>query len=372
MFAVPVIVTLLCAAVALVVAAVAFIRFYLPRMGLNLKNLHEMGEQYEKDLKSFAVLVLLLCLVMLAFLIAAIVITNRFLTRFVLRRIQEPLELLSAGVERVRAGDLETPICYERDDEFRPVCEAVNLMSERLAASASREEAEAQSRRELFAGISHDLRSPLTSVRAYTEALLDGVAQTPEDVRRYLMTIRKHEADLERMVGELFLYSKMELRDYPVKLQPLDLAAELARITEENPMEGLAVDLAGVPPLTVLADRELLERVVVNLMENSRKYRERACATVTFSAKKEDGMIRLCVADDGPGVPEELLPRLFDAFYRTDPARRNPAGGSGLGLAIVRRAMERMGGRVSAETRTGGGLAVTLYLQGGSEKCQES
>lgn len=360
MFLIPVAVTVATAIFMFAVAALVFKYAYLPRM----KPLEEMGEQYEREIKSFLFLVAGLCLLMLVLLILSIVLTNRFLTRFMFRRVEEPLLLLTEGVEKVSAGRLDYAIPYDRTDEFRAVCEAFNDMTARLKSAADQSAAEEQSRRELFAGISHDLRSPLTSVRAYTEALLDGVAKTPEDTRRYLTKIRLHEAEIEHMVEALFLYTKMELRDYPVHLQTLDLAAELARICEENPSDAhLTVDRSGVPPLAVTADPFLLERILLNLLDNSRKYRRGETAHVRISAARADGGVLLSVTDDGIGVKAELLPRLFDPFYRTDPARNNPAGGSGLGLAIVREAAEHLGGRVWAETAPGGGLCIRILLQ---------
>ena len=362
MVLVPVVVTVLVAALALGVAFYAFTRFYLPRMGLELRDLHDMGEIYEGELKSFVVLLGVLGLVMLTLLVLTVVLTNRFLVRFMLRRVEEPVGRLTAAAARISEGDLGTRIAYERQDEFLPVCEAFDRMGERLRVSGERAAAEEQSRRELFAGISHDLRSPLTSVRAYTEALLDGVAQTPEDARRYLTKIRTHEAEIERLVEALFLYTKMQLRDYPVHTTAVHLAPELARITEDNPMDHLTVDLGGVGDVFVAADPFLLERVTVNLLDNSRKYRRGDTATVTVTAERGGEGVRLTFRDDGIGVPPETLPRLFDPFYRTDPARAYPAGGSGLGLAIVREAVRHMGGRVFAESPQGGGLAVHIIL----------
>lgn len=369
MFAVPVAVTAAVAFAALGAAYLVFVRFYLPRLGLDLKSIHDMGERYEDDLRSFVLFAALLVAVMLALLVAAIAVTNRFLTRFLIRVIGEPLDGIAASVERISSGDLETPVVYERHDEFRPAFDAVELMRTRLRESAERTEAEEQSRRELFAGISHDLRSPLTSVRAYTEALIDGVAATPEDERRYLEKIRTHELEIERLTGSLFLYSKLGLKEYPVHLQTLDLRAELMRTVGDNPMEHLEADLTAVPPLYVTADRMLLERIAVNLLGNSCKYRSGGTAHVTVSAEKCGAGVRVCFADDGPGVPDAVLGRLFDAFYRADPARGDHADGSGLGLAVVRRAVERMGGKVSAENSASGGLCVYIVLpEGDAEK----
>lgn len=363
MFVLPVAATAVAAAVAAGLAFLVFTRLYLPRLGLDLRELHDMGEQYEDSLKSFLVFAAILCIVMLAFMVAAIIVTNRFLTRFIFRRLEEPLDIISEAVGRVSAGDLETPVVYGRDDEFRPVTDALELMRRRLYDSAERTATEEQVRRELFAGISHDLRSPLTSVRAYTEALIDGVAKTPEDEEKYLRKIRSHELEIERMTDELFLYSKMELSDYPVHIRRIDVGEELERVIADNPMEHLSVNVAAPEGLSAAADPMLFERVTVNLLGNSRKYRCGDTAHVTVTAARTGDGILLAFADDGPGVPDDLLARLFEPFYRTDPARKNPAGGSGLGLAIVRRAVDHMGGSVWAENLKDGGLCVKIILR---------
>lgn len=364
MFLIPVAVTVITALGVLGIASYAFIHFYLPRMGLTVKELHEMGEQYEGDLKSFLILITVLCLVMLILLCLSIIFTSRFLTRFMIRRLEKPLNLLTEGVANISAGHLEYTIYYPHTDEFAPVCAAFNDMANRLKKSAEQLASEEQHRKELFAGISHDLRSPLTSVRAYTEALLDGVAKTPEDMRRYLNKIQLHEAEIEHMVEALFLYTKMGLKDYPVHLQTLNIRQELLRICEKNPSDKhLSIDTAAVLPYDVTADPFLLERVILNLLDNSYKYRRGEVAHITIHTSHESDGILLSFSDDGIGVAEELLSRLFDPFYRTDPARNHPAGGSGLGLAIVREAVNHIGGKVWAEKPSGGGLCIQILMK---------
>lgn len=151
-------------------------RVWLPRLGLSFAALHETGEQLETAFagaKAFAAIyagtVILALLVTVAF-------TNFYLTRSLFRHISAPLQTLVAGVERIRGGDLESPIGYTAEDEFKPACDAVDAMAARLKASLDAQSRQ-QQRQELIAGMSHDLKSPLTSIRAYTEGLLDGVAK---------------------------------------------------------------------------------------------------------------------------------------------------------------------------------------------------
>ena len=302
-------------------------------------------------------------LVLLCAVLAAILLTNRFLTRFVIRRVTGPLDLLAGGVREIRDGNLDHRIEYDSADEFAPVCAAFNEMAERLAASVEQSMRHEQSRKELLAGISHDLRSPLTSIRAYVEGLLDGVARTPEMQQRYLQTIRTKAEDIDRMVSQLFLFSKMELDEYPTHPQPLRLdeaVQELAR-TAETDYPDLRITAETVPA-TVKADPDELHRILRNIADNSRKYKNKPVGNLHIALQTTENDCILSLTDDGPGVPPDACGKLFDVFYRSDPARKNPAGGSGLGLAIAAKAVQRMNGNIRAENAENGGLRIVITL----------
>lgn len=292
-----------------------------------------------------------------------ILMTNRFLTRFVVRKIEEPLNLLSEGARRLGEGDLDFRITYTGKDEFAPVCGAFNEMAARLKESVERTRRDEESRKELLAGISHDLRSPLTSIRAYVEGLLDGVAQTEESKRRYLRTIRTKAEDIDRLVSQLFLYSKLDLEGVPMEMRPIRLDEFVTGFVDEASLDsrthGLEITAEHLAPVTVSADPEQLRRVLANILENSIKYKNKETGHLRITLE-ESGL--LVLADDGPGVPEDALPKLFDVFYRSDPARKNPAGGSGLGLAIAAKAVQGMGGTIRASSGPEGGLAIEISL----------
>lgn len=304
-------------------------------------------------------------LLVLAAALAAVLLTNRFLTRFVFQRIEQPLDLLAGGVHQIRDGNLDFRIEYDGKDEFAPVCADFNEMAERLRQSVEQTLRHEQSRRELMAGISHDLRSPLTSIKAYVEGLLDGVARTPERQRRYLETIREKAEDIDRMVSQIFLFSKMELAEYPMHPETLRLDEEVDRLVQaaapEYRARGLEITVQAVPA-TVRADPDLPRRILLNIIDNSAKYKGKPAGHLHITVQAADGVCTLTLTDDGPGVPAEACGKLFDVFYRSDPARKNPAGGSGLGLAIAAKAAARMGGTIRAENAPGGGLSIILTL----------
>ncbi|WP_243113130.1 HAMP domain-containing sensor histidine kinase [Ruminococcus sp. Marseille-P6503] len=295
----------------------------------------------------------------------SVALTNRFLTRFVFRSIEKPLDILTNGVHEIRDGNLDFHIEYDRNDEFLPVCGDFNEMAVRLKESVDRIQRQEQSRKELLAGISHDIRSPLTSIQAYVEGLLDGVARTPEAQRSYLTTVKAKAQDLDHMVSQLFLFSKMELGDCPDNSVRLRLdekaAAAAAEAKEEYERHGLHLETE-LTPVTVTADPLQLDRVIANIMENSLKYKQRKTGLLRIELIKKGSDCMLTFDDDGPGVPEEALPRLFEAFYRGDPARKDPHKGSGLGLAIAENIITRAGGSIQAKKSKLGGLRIEIRL----------
>jgi signal transduction histidine kinase len=311
------------------------------------------------------VLVILAFILMFAILIS-ILITNRFLTKFVFQKIEHPLDILSDGVRQISDGNLEHRIVYECQDEFAPICADFNEMAARLKASVELTKQHEQSRKELLAGISHDLRSPLTSIRAYVEGLLDGIAKTPENQKGYLEIIKNKAEDIDRMLSKIFLFSKMELGEYPDNPELLRLDDEVRQFIRalgtEYEEKGLILSANALVPATVSADPDQLRRVLTNIMENSAKYRTKDTGTLTISLWEDNGGYLLSLCDDGPGVPKEALSHLFEVFYRSDPSRQNPHRGSGLGLAIAANAILRMKGTIEAKTGKNGGLEIVIWL----------
>lgn len=333
------------------------------------------GHQYELQLfgsehaVSYHTLKLVLVfagITLLFTILASVYLTNRFLTRFVFRKIEAPLDILAKGVQEIGAGNLDYRIVYLEQDEFAPICAQFNEMAMRLKRSVEETQRHEESRKELMASLSHDLRSPLTSILAYVEGLLDGVANTPEKQRMYLTTVQSKAEQLRDMVSQIFLYSKMELEAFPVHCVPMQLDEEIRALVHElsgdYAAKGLAVDTDILQPSRALADPELLRRCIVNILDNSAKYKTADHGRAMLSVAPCAAGIRLTLTDDGPGVAPQAQEKLFDVFYRSDPARSSSVQGSGLGLAIVARAVQRMNGTVTARSVQPHGLCVEITL----------
>ena len=300
-----------------------------------------------------------------ALFIILISIISNILTHRMTRRIVKPLEPLSEGVRQIHDNNLTYRIDYQGNDEFRPVCDAFNEMAAKLESSTVRRKKDEANRRELIVGISHDLRTPLTSIKGYIEGIETGVAATAEMRDNYLAIIKNKAAVMEHIIEQLFLFSKLDMDEFPLNLKMLDIGLAVSDMVEdfipEYEAQGLSIRLAKMPENAIVcADVLLLRNVIMNLLENSVKYKIKEQGQMEVSAEVINNSVLLRFADDGPGVPADMLPKLFDIFYRTDPSRSTK--GSGLGLAICAKIIERMDGSIHADLPDGGGLAFIIRL----------
>ena len=280
-------------------------RVYLPRLGLSMAALHETGEQLEAAFDGAKTIAAIYGGTVILALLAAIGFTNLYLTKHLFRHIQKPLDILVSGVKRIQEGNLDAPIGYVVPDGFKPACDAVDEMAARLKTSLEAQSRQ-QQKQELIAGMSHDLKSPLTSIRAYTEGLLDGAAKDEQTQARYLQTIYSKETELETLVNRLFSFAKLDLSEAPAKPEALEISGTFAEIAAGFEAEGLDVRLDDLPDETVMADRELLSRCMSNLLDNSRKY---GASHVVISADISGDTVSISVSDDGPGVEASQLER---------------------------------------------------------------
>ncbi len=294
-------------------------------------------------------------------------LSSLFMVKFVSRHILGGLATLSDGVHEIRDGNLDYRIAYAPADEISTVCGDFNEMAGRLAETVRVKRRDEERRKELIAGISHDLRTPLTAIKAYAEGLASGVAATPEMRGKYLGIIKTKAEDMEKILRQLFLFSKLEVRTFPLELEDVDLDRELAAMVDQARdgfgRAGLDIAFTGAEtPARVRVDLALLRNALGNILENSLKYRGRERGRLEARLAVDDGRAVITLADDGPGVPDEALEKLFEIFYRCDEARSHTGRGSGLGLAITARIIRQLGGAIRAENVPGGGLATIITI----------
>lgn len=328
-------------------------------------NKYNTNDNYYEETDKIVILLIGCGIFMLT--AVSIFAANRFLIKFVFKNIEKPIDILVEGVNQIQNGNLDYKIEYDENDEFSTVCQDFNKMALRLKESVEITQKQEQNRKELIAGISHDIRTPLTSIKAYIEGLLDQVADTPEMQQKYMETIKQKANDIDNMVDKLFMFSKLDLGEYPFYPEEIDIYYEISKILDENKNEynkkGMNIVLESVPEkLTVFADPLQFRNAVINVLENSLKYKDNDTITVNIKCIDNDKYVKIVIEDNGPGVGSEAIDKLFNVFYRNDPSRNNPSKGSGLGLAITAKIIERFGGSIFAENTNPKGLRIIFTL----------
>ena len=223
--------------------------------------------------------------------------------------------------------------------------------------------------KELISNISHDLKTPITAVKGYVEGLMDGVADTPEKVDRYIHTIYNKANEMDRLINELTFYSKIDTNRIPYTFAKIHVADYFEDCVEELSYELKAqgIDLTYFNYLDedvlVIADAEQLKRVINNIVSNSIKYMNKEKGVINIRLKDAGDFIQVEIEDNGKGIAQKDLPKIFDRFYRTDASRNSTKGGSGIGLSIVRKILEDHGGKVWATSKEGVGTVMCFVLR---------
>lgn len=303
-------------------------------------------------------------------IIIILIVTNGLLTYLVSRSIIKPIDSLKRAAEQIKEGNLDWPVQCKSKDEIGQLCLSFEEMRLKLKESIERQLQEEDNRKELISSISHDLKTPITSIKGYTEGILDGVADSPEKIHKYAQTIHNKALDIDKLIDELFLYSKLDLQKEPFNFEKIDLREFLAQGTEDLQFDldkagfKLDLDLAECPVM-VIADREKLKRVIINIMTNSINFMDKEAGKIgiTLQDGPDQGFAAIKIEDNGPGIPPEALPHIFNRFYRVEPSRGGAAGGNGLGLAIARRIIEEHGGSIWAESLEDRGTSIFLTLK---------
>ena len=300
-------------------------------------------------------------------LIIIIYFINRALTQFVFKSIITPIDILVYGVNQICDGNLAYRIDYDKKDEFAQICTDFNDMAHRLSDMVDARQKDELSRRELIAGISHDLRTPLTSIKAYVEGIEKGVASTPEVKKRYFETIKSKTSDLEYIINQLFLFSKLDVGEFPLYMEEIDIGQEIKDLVNilrsEYAQKGLSINLNRKPQnVFVKIDVMQFHNVIQNILENSAKYKKEEYVVTEIVCMEDATNVIIKLTDNGPGVPNEAIDKLFDLFYRNDASRKNPSNGSGIGLATAKKIISMMNGEIRAENAINGGLAIIITL----------
>ncbi len=278
------------------------------------------------------------------------------LARWLARGMTQPLRDMATTAKRMETGDYTGRVHTTSRDEVGQLAAAFNRMSAELEHLET-------SRRDLVANVSHELKTPITAIRAHLENLLDGVEQPDPETLQVMLTQSER---LGRLVEQLLDLSKLESGEVPLHREAMRLAPVVSQVVSEIDVARsdrgvrLEDDLPDDLP-SIDADRERLHQVLFNLVDNAVRFTPQG-GEVVVSAHRHDGAVSISVRDTGVGISSEHLPRLFERFYRVDSARSREDGGTGIGLAIARSVVEAHGGHLKAESEFGKGSVFTFDL----------
>lgn len=291
------------------------------------------------------------------------------------RTIIKPLKKLANGANEISSGNLDFNIDYESTNEIGETVTAFNNMTQNLKASIEERRKLELSKKEMIAGLAHDIRTPLTSIKGYVEGLIDGIAKTPEMQQRYLKTIYSSTCDMERMTNELLTVSRLELGS--IILNPTqisisafmdDCASDISMFLEKNNFDFSYTKNCSEDAFCSI-DVDNFERVIRNIIHNSIKYaKPNTKGKIELAIQEYQKSVIITIADNGIGLDAESLPKIFDSLYRADKARSNVKDGSGIGLAICKQIVELHGGRIWATSNEGEGLTIHISLEKRTEK----
>ncbi len=302
-------------------------------------------------------------------ILAILIFTSITLTKWIQKGVFIPIDNLNLALLKIKEGNFDYALQTDTKGEIGDLYRNYEEMRLRLKESTEDEERQEQQNRELISNISHDLKTPITAIKGYVEGIMDGVADTPEKMDRYLKTISAKAEDMQRLINELTVYSNVENNRIPYNFRRINLSDYFDDCVEEV---GLDLDNLHIklnytnmvsPDTMVIADPEQLKKVINNIINNSVKYMDKSEGVINIRILDEVDSVHVEIEDNGRGIPQKDLPRIFERFFRSDSSRNTAQGGSGIGLSIVRKIIEDHGGYVWATSKEGDGTCIHFVIR---------
>lgn len=306
---------------------------------------------------------------MLFAIVLILALTAGVMIIWIYRGVAIPLGRMKMATQNIKDGNLDYELEVTTEDEIGQLCRDFEEMRLRLKDTATEKVEYDKRSKELISNISHDLKTPITAIKGYVEGIMDGVADTPEKMERYIRTIYNKANDMDTLINELTLYSKIDSNRIPYNFSTLsvheyfsdcamdlkmDLESRGIRFVYENHVEG---------DVQIIADAEQIKRVINNIISNSTKYMNKAEKKLGLRVKDVGDFVQVEIEDNGKGIGVKELPYIFERFYRTDESRNSATGGSGIGLSIVKKIIEEHGGKIWATSREGEGTVMYFVIR---------
>lgn len=298
-----------------------------------------------------------------------LIFTSLFLTNWISRGVFAPINQLNIAMQNIAEGNLEYMLPDKDDGEIGELYRNYEDMRLRLKESTDEKILAEKQNKELVSNISHDLKTPITAIKGYVEGIMDGVADTPEKMDKYIRTIYNKAMDMDRLINELTVYSGIDSNRIPYHFHKINISEYFRDCIEEVGLDleskNIALDYSNLasPDTLIIADPEQLKRVINNIIGNSIKYLDKPKGQIDIRILDELDSIRVEIEDNGKGISAKDLPKIFERFYRTDASRNSAQGGSGIGLSIVKKIIEDHGGYIWATSKEGEGTCMHFVIR---------
>lgn len=306
--------------------------------------------------------------------ILIIIITAIILILWLYRSIIHPMNILKRATKEMKEGNLDYSIRMKTYDEIGELCDDFEEMRIHLKELIEVKMKYEKDSREILGNISHDLKTPLTTIKGYAEGIIDGVADSPEKLDRYIRTIYTKANDMSALVDELAMIAMLDNNSLAYNFQIVEISDYfndcIDDLSFELEVKNITLEYENniSNSCKVIVDREQLKRAIHNIIGNAVKYMDKKLGKVGVRITEQTEFVQIEIEDNGAGIGEEDLPHIFDRFYRADASRNTQKGGSGLGLAIVKKIMMEHGGLVWASSELGKGTTIYFTVMKWTEK----
>ncbi len=298
-----------------------------------------------------------------------LIFTGLMLTKWIHKGVFDPVNQLNMAMRKIKEGNFEYALQTDAKGEIGDLYRNYEDMRLRLKETTEENRESERQNRELVSNISHDLKTPITAIKGYVEGIMDGVAVTPEKMDKYIKTIYNKANDMERLINELTYYSGIDNNRIPYNFHRInvsdyfgDCIEEVGLDLEQKSIELNYSNLAN-PDTVVIADPEQMKKVINNIISNSVKYLDKPQGVIDIRILDETDSVRIEIEDNGKGIAQKDLPKIFERFYRTDASRNSAQGGSGIGLSIVKKIIEDHGGYIWATSKEEEGTCIHFVLR---------
>lgn len=302
-------------------------------------------------------------------IVVILILTSAVLIIWIYRAVMGPIGKMQTAAQNIKDGNLDFELKPEADDELGKLCQSLEEMRGRLKDSAEEKLKYDKESKELISNISHDLKTPVTTIKGYAEGIIDGVADTPEKIDRYVRTIYNKATEMNTLINELTLYSKIDTNKIPYNFNIVSANEYFNDCADDLSVE-LAAQNVGFgyfnyveKNVRIIADPEQVKRVIHNIVNNSLKYMDKPKGMINLRVKDVGDFVQIELEDNGKGIAAKDLPNIFDRFYRTDASRNSSTGGSGIGLSVVKKIVEEHGGKIWATSREETGTTMYFVLR---------